>query len=343
MPLQVIRNNIADVKVDMIVCPCNRDPMSIGGAQKAIYDAAGAELFRARIEIGKMRTTEVQVTPAFHLKGRYVLHCCGPVYTDGKHGEEQQLRACYKNALAEAKKYYCRSIAFPLLSSGTYGYPKDEAIDIAREEILSYADIDELKVILVLFDRESYHISLERKQDVDSYINDRAVEDMMEEEYYARPSHSMPQMKNDFPHPSVSLPSPQAKKANYKREKPKENKLERILFRKKETFQTMLLRKIDEKGLTDTEVYKRANIDRKLFSKIRSNPDYHPKKETILALSFSMELSKDEAEDLLRRAGYALSPSSHRDLIVSYCFDREIYDLIEVNSLLYEYSQPMLP
>ena len=333
MPLQMIRNNIANVKADIIVCPCNQNPDSIGGAQKAVYEAAGEALYHARQSIGWMKAAEEQATPAFGLPAEYVFHVATPAYIDGKHAEERQLKKCYRNALAKASAYKCTSIAFPLLSSGTYGYPKEEAFEIARNEILKYPGINDVDVILVLFDPESYHISLKRKQDIESYINDRKVNQILEHEY-RKPSAIFEEAMSSY------ADRPKAGNAYHSE---KRRKLEDILFRQTETFQEMLLRMIDEKGYLDTEVYKKANIDRKLFSKIRSNRNYHPKKETILAISFSLELTKDETEDLLRRAGYALSPSSKMDLIVSYCLDREIYDLIDVNSLLFEYGQPLLP
>ena len=123
---------------------------------------------------------------------------------------------------------------------------------------------------------------------------------------------------------------------------PAKRSLEDVVKQVSETWSESLLRMITEKGYTDTEVYKRANIDRKLFSKIRSNKDYKPKKPTALAFALALKLNVDETKDFLGRAGYALSKSSVSDLIVEYFIDNGVYDIMTINLALYEHNEPLL-
>lgn len=118
--------------------------------------------------------------------------------------------------------------------------------------------------------------------------------------------------------------------------------LDEIVDEVGESFHEKLFLQIDMSGMTDVEVYKRAGLDRKLFSKIRSNPAYHPRKQTVLALAIALELNMDDTADLLSRAEYALSPGNKGDLIVKYFIEREVYDIQVINFALYEYAQPIL-
>lgn len=334
MPLNIIRNTITAVKADAIVNSANPDPVAGGGAEGHIYAAAGYEkLLKARQKIGKINEGETAVTPAFALSAKYIIHTVSPVWIDGKHNEAERLRSCYRNALRKAEELKCTSIAFPLLATGRYSFPKEMALLLAREEITSFLKTVDMDVILAVYDPESFRIASKLQEDIRSYIDEHS---------YVSPPLSY-----------MKLP-PQGTEKRRRRREPSVGavmneaiadegiSLKDIMDHTAETFSEMLLRMIDERELKDTDVYKKANVDRKLFSKIRSNASYHPKKNTVLAFALALKLSLDETKDLLERAGYALSPSSRADLIIQYCIEHKMYDIYEVNEVLFQFEQPGL-
>ncbi|MCD8118431.1 MAG: macro domain-containing protein [Lachnospiraceae bacterium] len=315
MPFTIIRNDITKVKADAIVNTANPNPVYASGTDAAVYQAAGAELLLAeRKKIGKIERGHVVVTPAFALPAKYIIHTVGPSWTDGLHGEFEILADCYKNSLGKAAELRCESIAFPLIATGTYGFPKDKALQIAITQISAFLLAHEMQVILTVFDRQSFELSGRVFQNVDAFIDEYYVEEKKKTEY---------------------------RFSNVRRTE-SEKSLDATLGQAGETFQQRLLHLIDERGLSDVEVYKSANLDRKLFSKIRCNENYKPRKNTALALAIALKLDLDETADLLKRAGLALSPSSISDLIIEYFISKKDYDIYEINMALFEHEQPLL-
>ena len=498
MPFKIIRNDITKVHADAIVNTANPDPTYGAGTDAAIYRAAGEKkLLAERRRIGRLEAGEAVVTPAFNLKAKYIIHTVGPVWVDGKHREFELLASCYRKSLQIARHLHCTSVAFPLISTGTYGFPREKALNIALDQISSFLEEEEMDVTLVVFDRKTFKLSSELRKDVGQYIDENYVENSLREEYggqypgrrpggtnrilqylksrrrvdkstqetgadreqesskdkspreiraekspqeisadrdlvpvpavdsgelpdiyleespeeysaiFSEPYGSEPDHELSFseepkgtypdrPEPGASYAGRPKPKASYpdrpepgdihpdrpepgddhpdrpeprvsysagpkpagkrpsKSPSPKEERriesgssvhrrsLQDVISHMGESFQECLLRMIDERGLTDAQVYKRANLDRKLFSKIRCNPNYSPSRRTVIALAIALELNMDEAVDLLRRAGMALSPGNKFDLIISYCIQNEIYDIYRVNALLFDYDLPLL-
>ncbi|MBQ9824190.1 MAG: macro domain-containing protein [Solobacterium sp.] len=361
MPFELIRNDITLVKADAIVNSANPEPVVGRGTDSSIYNAAGYEkLLAERKKIGAISPGEAAVTKAFDLKAKFIIHTVGPVWTDGEHGELETLASCYRKCMRLAEQLGCTSIAFPLISTGVYGFPKDKALEIALREIETFLmDTEDFNVILVVYDRSSYEISSSLNFNVRSFISDRMVESKASD-YINEKAASSYQRRESF-RPSSSLLFPQHKKqekADYMEEAAmpdvpvssamplgsisSEFSVEDVLRKKSETFQEKLLSLIDERGMSDPEVYKKANMDRKLFSKIRSNPDYVPKQRTVFALAVSLKLDYPETADLLARAGYAFSPANATDLIIEYCIRHEIFNIMDINAILFEYDQSLL-
>ncbi|MCD8370085.1 MAG: macro domain-containing protein [Clostridiales bacterium] len=372
MPFKIVRNDITKVKADAIVNTANPKPTYAAGTDTAVYKAAGAELLLAeRKKIGQMKPGQAAATPAFELPAKYIIHTVGPAWVDGTQGEFDVLSACYENSLSLAAELKCKSIAFPLIATGVYGFPKDKALQIAVSVISRFLLSHDMQVILVVFDRHSFELSGKLFQDVDNFIDENYVARQRREEYSypdqsdgggteataimdrsrRRGLEERGRILRDFdstsPEEMVSVKSPEPVTAYV----PKMSEpvslasgmsLDDALGNVGETFQQRLLHLIDERGLTDVDVYKRANMDRKLFSKIRCNENYKPKKKTALALAISLKLDLDDTVDLLKRAELALSPSSKSDLIIEYFISRQEYDIYNINLALFEHGQPIL-
>ncbi len=339
LPFKIIRNDITKVKADAIVNTANPEPIYASGTDAAIYMAAGAdELLAERRKIGRIAPGEVAVTDAFQLPAKYIIHTVGPAWVDGSHGEYDVLRSCYRKSLLIADQLGCESIAFPLIATGVYGFPKDQALEIALEIIREHLKDSDLNVVLVVFGRSSYQIAAGLTEQIEEYIDENYVSERAEEEYGGPiGTLSGERYRRRLLAESMTLDAepeyaPQQKKAS----------LEDVLNNLGESFQARLLRMIDERGMTDPEVYKRANVDRKLFSKIRCNENYIPKKKTIVALAIALRLNLDDTRDLLASAGLMLTNNSKSDVIVSFCIENGIYDIYEVNALLFQFQQPIL-
>lgn len=435
MPFRIIRNDITKVRADAIVNTANPEPIFAGGTDSAIYHAAGARrLLAERKKIGYIEPGEVAVTKAFRLPAKFIIHTVGPAWMGGNNGEFELLASCYRKSLLLAHHLGCRSIAFPLISTGVYGFPKDKALEIALAEFSAFLrdektdDEDSgMDITLVVFDRKAFELSSDLVADVSQYIDENYVDIRHAEEYgyedesdrgrnldqidvrrrraqtswrdrlsqsgrrlsggtvfgsdrasqppqpagSARPScpsesarreeasvqdaeevvfESAPQYTGApapaeimaEPSKAAGMRKPDARVAEPSKSAAPARSLQDVMSRVGESFQERLLRLIDERGLKDAQVYKRANIDRKLFSKIRCNPDYTPKRQTAIALALALELNLDEMTDLLRRAGIALSPGSKSDLIIRYCVENGIYDPMKVDALLFDYGQKTL-
>ncbi len=329
MPFEIVRNDIVNMKVDAIVNTANPKPIIGDGTDRAIHCKAGERLLMARKEIGDIAIGTSKITPAFDLDANYVIHTAGPIWKDGKSGEEALLASCFKNSLRLAKEKDCESIAFPLISSGSYGFPKPIALQIAVREISAFLLENEMQVYLVVFGKQSFELSEKLFKSVSSYIDENYVSDKMSLEYGKSKVRRFDYEKMLLSESSYEITS-------------KMQKLDGMLNNLDKGFSETLLDLIDRTGKKDSEIYKRANVDRKLFSKIRNNVNYKPSKATALAFAIALELDLDETSDLLSRAGYALSQSSKFDVIVKYFIENKKYDIFEINSALFRFDQPLL-
>lgn len=332
MPFQILHNDITKMNTDAIVNAANSKLLMGGGVCGAIFRAAGEEELQKECEqIKQCPVGHAVITKGYNLKAKYIIHTVGPIYKDGNSNEAKFLRSAYETSLKLAKDYNLKSIAFPLISSGIYGYPKKEALNIAVSTIKEFLADNDMDIYLVVFDRKAVHLSEELYEGIEHYIND-FYED---ENYRLRDTYSLE--IEEIYHDDCNFQEPIYETKDFNK-----RSLERILDNIDESFSQMLLRLIDEKGKTDVEVYKKANMDRKLFSKIRSNKDYNPKKSTALSLAIGLELSLDETKDLLAKAGYTLSPSHKFDLIVEYFIKNKNYDIFIINEALFSFEQPLL-
>lgn len=329
MPFEIVRNDIVNMKVDAIVNTANPRPIIGAGTDKAVHDKAGARLLLARKEIGNIAVGEAAITPAFDLDANYVIHTAGPIWKDGRSGEEDLLASCFRNSLGIAKKKACESIAFPLISTGSYGFPKPLALQIAVREISSFLMENEMQVYLVVFEKQSFELSEKLFKSVSSYIDANYVSDKMNLEYGTSKLRRFDYEEMLLRESSYEITS-------------KMPNLDGMLNNLDRGFSETLLDLIDRTGKKDSEIYKKANVDRKLFSKIRNNVNYKPSKATALAFAIALELSMDETDDLLARAGIALSQSNKFDVIVRYFIENKKYDIFELNSVLFEFDQPLI-
>lgn len=333
MPFTIVRQDITKMKVDAIVNAANTELLMGGGVCGAIFYAAGAkELQDACGKIAPIQTGEAVITPGFKLPAKFVIHAAGPVYDHiNKKQSADRLSSAYINSLRLAIQNECESIAFPLISSGIYGYPKAEALQVATTAITAFIAENDIDVYLAVFDKTAFIVSEQLMGEVASYINENYIDT---HEFRRRKLLDVEKQSIAEANSSVFGSLPQAMETA--------DSLEDLVDNLDEPFSDTLLKIIDRKGKTDVEVYKRANIDRKLFSKIRSIKGYTPKKPTILALAIALELSLDETDDLLERAGYALSHASKLDVIVEYFIVSKKYNIYDINEVLFKYDQPLL-
>ena len=386
MPLQIIRNDITKIYCDAIVNAANNSLLGGGGVDGAIHRAAGRELLEECRTLGGCKTGDAKITNAYKLPCKYVIHTVGPIWQGGSHREKELLESCYRESLNLAKEHNCETVAFPLISSGVYGYPKAEALKVAVNVISTFllenATDTDMTVYIVIFDKASYQISEKMFFDIQSYIDDRYVDKHTDMNYErmrqsqcsqvllpiedttflaaAPPSsdkEKSPRQKLSY-QPSVahsasmrsmssdlhsnglqrSVLMPCEQQAQYK----PTASLDEMLNCIDESFSQMLLRKIDERGMTDAECYKKANIDRKLFSKIRGDVNYRPSKTTAIAFAIALNLSLEETKDMLMKAGYALSHSNKFDIIIEYFIANNNYNVFEINEALFAFDQSLL-
>lgn len=335
MPLQIIRNDITKVECDAIVNAANRRLQGGGGVDGAIHTAAGPGLHEECMSLGGCKVGCAKITKGYRLPCKYIIHTVGPHWLGGRFGEAEKLASCYRASLSLAKEYGCKSIAFPLISSGAFAYPKKEALQIAIREINRFLLENDMLVYIVVYDKAGFQISKKLIDDITEYIDEHYVE----AHTYARDgiSHAYPLANARFEE-SAALPTCPPPRAAARRTQSLEDFVRTI----DESFSQMLLRKIDEKGMSDSQCYKKANIDRKLFSKIRSDAHYKPSKATALAFAIALELPLDETKELLMKAGFALSHSDKFDLIIEYFIKHKNYNLFEINEALLAFDQRLL-
>ena len=327
MPLIIVRNDITKMSVDAIVNAAKESLLGGGGVDGCIHRAAGPELLAECRTLGGCKTGDAKITKAYRLPCLYVIHTVGPVWNGGSHGEREQLVSCYQTSLALAKEHHCETVAFPLISSGIFGYPKDQALRVAVDTIGEFLLHNDMTVYLVIFDRKAYQISGKLFADIAEYIDDHYVD--------AHTNLRRERMRRMGVVESRMLTA-------YEDAPMATSGLDEALAHLDAGFSETLLKLIDRSGKKDAEVYKKANVDRKLFSKIRNNPDYKPSKSTAIAFAIALELSLPETRDLIARAGYAFSASSKFDVIIEYFIGLEKYDIFEINEALFAFDQSLL-
>ncbi len=370
MAFQIVRNDIVNMQVDAIVNTANPRPRVGAGTDAAIHAKAGPALLEARKVLGDIRPGNAAVTPAFGLDAKYVIHTVGPVWRGGLFGESKILRSCYDSALALAAERGCQSIAFPLISAGTYGFPGDKAMQIAIQAFSEFLMDHEMQIYLVVFDREAFRLSEKLFRNVASYIDEHYVKTVRQQEYgrFGRESLSrrrsedwrentisLPELSKsssweedccEMPAPSASrapvqspglaIPRPQSQRQK------KTGSLDELLRETDAGFSETLLALIDKTGKKDSVIYTKANVSRQHFSKIRNNPEYKPTKSTAIAFAIALELDMEQTRDLIGRAGYALTRSSKFDVIIMYFIENGNYNLYDINAALYEFDQSLL-
>lgn len=340
MPFEIVRNDITKMQVDAIVNSANPRPIAGLGTDSAIHQAAGPQLLAARQKIGAIDVGQAAITPAFALQARFVIHTVGPVWDGGSYGEERLLRSCYDSSLGLALEHGCRSIAFPLIATNNYGFPKDKALQIAISAFSAFLTEHDMQIYLVVFDRSAFQLSEKLVSGIASYIDDHYVLSW-EQAVYGSPQAKNNQlsrrrmdlelyrescMPQEAP-PCASMAAPS---------------LESLLKQTEAGFTETLLGLIDRSGQKDSQIYKKANLSKQHFSKIRSNPGYKPTKPTALALAIALELDLEATRDLIGRAGFALTNSSKFDLIIRYFIEQGNYNILEINMALYEFDQALL-
>ena len=342
MPFEIVRNDITNMHVDAIVNTANPRPVVGPGVDSAIHAAAGPQLLMERQKIGRIAIGNAELTAAYGLDAKYVIHTVGPVWDGGSYGEETLLRNCYDNSLKLALEHNCQSIAFPLISTGNYGFPKDKALHIAISAFSSFLLEHEMQIYLVVFDRKAFKLSEQLFQGVASYIDQNYV-DTCEQAVYGvaeeiRRSRSRRRRDMEICESAVlreSLPcAPMAAS--------KAASLEDMLKQADAGFTETLLKLIDQTGKKDSEIYKKALLTKQHFSKIRNNSNYKPTKPTAIALALALELDLEATKDLIGRAGYALTNSSKFDLIIQYHIENKKFNVVEINCVLFAHDQSLL-
>ena len=329
MPLQIVRNDITKMQVDAIVNAANETLLGGSGVDGAIHQAAGPELLAECRTLHGCKTGQAKITKGYHLPAKFVIHTVGPVWEGGSYGERELLVSAYRSSLELALEHRCETVAFPLISSGVFGYPKDQALKVAVDTIGDFLLQHDMTVYLVIFDKAAYTISGKLFSDIAAYIDDRYVEEHTNSDEERR--------RRQF---RVLASAPMLEAEAVPAAVP--GSLDEALELLDESFSQMLLRKIDEAGLTDAECYKRANVDRRLFSKIRSDIHYKPSKPTAMAFAVALELPLEDAREMLQKAGFAFSHASKFDIIVEYFIAHRNYNIFEINEALFAFDQSLL-
>lgn len=327
MPLYIVRQDITKMKVDAIVNAANPTLLGGGGVDGAIHAMAGGGLLRECRTLGGCRTGDAKITGGYCLPCKYVIHAVGPVWHGGEHGEQALLESCYRRSLSLALENGCESVAFPLISSGAYGYPKDAALKVAMDVIGGFLLEHDMTVYIAVFDKKTFQISEKLFADIREYIDDHYADAHCDANCVRM--ESLPQSCRE----TAASAAPQLSEAD---------NAGWLFPELDESFSQMLLRKIDERGMSDAACYKKANVDRKLFSKIRKDAQYKPSKSTAIAFAIALELSLCETEELLKKAGYALSHSYQFDVIIEYFIKTGNYNIFEINEALFAFDQNLL-
>ena len=352
MPFEIVRNNLVNMEVDAVVNTANPNPVIDSGVDSEIHAKAGAELIAAREKIGHIDFGAAAITSGYGLAAKYVIHTVGPIWSGGSYDEEQILASCYRSSLALAKNHQCESVAFPLIATGNYKFPKSLALQKAVREISSFLIENEMQIYLVVFDKDAFELSEKLFKSVSSYIEENYIGSTVLEEYGNDSLHDS-SLKTRWD--SDRTTSGAQNEEDYKllieecvelsicaAPTVEAEELSEMLENLDAGVSETLLKLIDRTGRKDSEIYKKANIDRKLFSKIRNNLDYKPSKSTALAFAFALELDIEETQDFIGRAGFALSHSSKFDVIVEFFLINENFNIYELNEVLFAFDQPLI-
>lgn len=356
MPFEIVRNDITNMEVDTIVNAANPRPIIGYGVDSGVHKKAGDQLLAARKEIGDIAFGEAAITPAFNLSAKYVIHAVSPIWQDGKKNEAKLLENCYVNSLQLALENKCESIAFPLLSAGNHGFPKDLALQTAINVFSKFLMKHEMQIYLVVFGKQSFTLSEKLFHSVQSYIDETYIQEKSLEEYGVTNKRDVRELELLQLREAMSRRRKAELEYNiladevceeseeYKELAPTvaPRRLEDLMKEIDETFSEALIRLIDQKGLKDPDVYKKANIDRKFFNKIKNNKNYKPSKSTCVAFAIALELNLDETRDLIGKAGYALTHSSKFDIIIEYFILEGNYNTFEINEVLFTFEQPLI-
>lgn len=338
MPLQIIRQDITKMKVDAIVNTTNEEMVGYSGVDFAVHEGAGTELDKECAKIAPLGLGTAKITKGYNLDAKYVIHTSGPVWRGGLVGESIILKSCYLESLKLAVENGCTSVAFPLISSGVYGYPKDQVLKFAVHVITEFLFEHELMVYLCVFDRTSYEFSQKLFTEIREFIDDEYVDSDFDgniDKIHTIKNSCV--IEDCMEEPKMSAPMPSAYGSA------KNESLHEYMKSMDKSFAYKLFDLIDERGMTDVECYKKANVDKKTFSKIRCNPDtYRPSKQTAVAFAIALKLNLDETQELLASAGLTLSRSFTFDKIIRYFIQKEIYDIFEINEALFEFDQVLL-
>ena len=337
MPLQIIRQDITKMRVDAIVNTTNEEMIGYSGVDLAVHTIAGPELDEECSKIAPLFLGQAKITKAYNLPSKYVIHTSGPVWRDGNYGESDILRSCYEESLILAVENKCNSIAFPLISSGVYQYPKDQVLKFAIHIITEFLFDHELTVYICVFDKESYSFSQKLFNDLQEFIDDEYVDEHDEDFYeeYDEETDGSVMLSKCLQAPMImaDLEEPNSAKGL---------SLQEYIDQMDMSFQEMLFDLIDKSGMTDVECYKRANVDKRTFSKIKSNKDHRPSKQTVIAFAISLRLDLDETQALLATVGFTLSKSNVFDKIIRYFIHNKNYNIFEINEALFEFDQVLL-
>ena len=354
MPFEIVRNDIVNMQVDAIVNTANPNPVVGYGVDAGVNKKAGPELLEARKQIGRIALGCAAVTPAFGLDARYVIHAVGPVWQGGSRGEEQILRKCYDSALQAAVEHRCESVAFPLMSAGSLGFPKPVALRVAIAAFSEFLMEHEMQIYLVVFGKDTVLLTEKLFHTIDSYIDEKYIQNKSLDEYGVEDRWDLRAAEMEK-HRRMERRRLAAQKWEEEMRPMAAEALsadvaasipvvdwDSLLEETDAGFSETLLKLIDRSGKKDSEIYKKANVDRKLFSKIRNNPQYKPSKVTAVAFALALELNLEETQRLLGRAGYALTHSSKFDIIVEHFIFRRQYNILEIDAVLFHYDLPLI-
>ncbi|MGN1422127.1 MAG: macro domain-containing protein [Oscillospiraceae bacterium] len=336
MPFILMRNDITKVHADAIVNAANTSLLGGGGVDGAIHKAAGPKLLEECKSIGGCPVGEARITKGYDMPCKFIIHTVGPIWRGGTRYEEAFLHHCYTNSLRLARDHGCKSVAFPLISAGAYGFPKDKALAVAQRAIKDFLKSNDMEVILVLFDKSAFRISKELRLNIQSYIDDKYSEEHYPLECEADMARLNAVSTREY------TPERQASARFKKISAPNIDSLKKRLNNKDISFAKKLFGMIDERGMTDPEVYNRANISKQVFSKMRKDEKYHPKKNTVLALAVALKLSLAETNELLSYAGYTLAANDKVDIVVSYFIEKGVYDIFDINDVLFDFDLTLL-
>lgn len=337
MPLQIIRQDITKMRVDAIVNTTNEEMIGYSGVDLAVHTIAGSELDEECANLPLLGLGQAVITGGYKLPCKYVIHTSGPAWRGGLQGESLILRSCYIESLKLAVKHGCKTVAFPLISAGVYQYPKDQVLKFAIQIITEFLFEHELTVYICVFDKESYSFSRKLFNDIQEFIDDDYVDEHDEDFYeeYDEEADGAVMLSKCLQAPMIMADAEESNSAQGL-------SLQDYINQIGKSFQEMLFDLIDRSGMTDVECYKRANVDKRTFSKIKSNKDHRPSKQTVIAFAISLQLDMEETQALLATVGFTLSKSNVFDKIIRYFIHNKNYDIFEINEALFEFDQVLL-